>query len=188
VYQWFMAFSDPAGRRVAGNRSVPFGRGRAHPEKSLSSTHAVRYFSSGVRRLALEAPEQRTPRSNSASDRHWAPISRESGGLWWRESRRPLGRFHADLDQAHPLNSAVALSRWRPRRLRRASSSALSSSRWGGIGAHLNPAVSIAFVALRGDFPWRRVPLYVAAQFAGAILATLLLVALLGRRGTAGLT
>lgn len=27
-------------------------------------------------------------------------------------------------------------------------------------GAHLNPAVSMAF-ALRGDFPWRRVPAYV---------------------------
>lgn len=54
-------------------------------------------------------------------------------------------------------------------------------------GAHLNPGVSIAF-ALRGDFPWRRVPAYIAAQFVGAILATLLLVALLGRQGTAGLT
>ena len=54
-------------------------------------------------------------------------------------------------------------------------------------GAHLNPGVSVAF-ALRGDFPWRRVPAYVAAQFAGATLATLLLVALLGRQGTAGLT
>ncbi len=54
-------------------------------------------------------------------------------------------------------------------------------------GAHLNPGVSVAF-ALRGDFPWRRVPAYVAAQFVGAILATLLLVALLGRQGTAGLT
>ena len=54
-------------------------------------------------------------------------------------------------------------------------------------GAHLNPAVSIAF-ALRGDFPWRRVPAYVLAQFVGAIVATLLLVALLGRQGTAGLT
>jgi aquaporin Z len=54
-------------------------------------------------------------------------------------------------------------------------------------GAHLNPAVSIAF-ALRGDFPWGRVPGYVAAQFLGAILATLLLVALIGRQGNAGLT
>jgi len=54
-------------------------------------------------------------------------------------------------------------------------------------GAHLNPGVSLAF-ALRGDFPWRRVPLYLVAQFGGAILATLLLVALLGKQGTAGLT
>jgi aquaporin Z len=54
-------------------------------------------------------------------------------------------------------------------------------------GAHLNPAVSIAF-ALRRDFPWKRVPMYVVAQFAGAVLATLLLWALLGKQGSAGLT
>jgi aquaporin Z len=54
-------------------------------------------------------------------------------------------------------------------------------------GAHLNPAVSLAF-ALRGDFPWRRVPAYVVAQFAGAVLATLLLWALIGKHGSAGLT
>jgi aquaporin Z len=54
-------------------------------------------------------------------------------------------------------------------------------------GAHLNPGVSIAF-AMRGDFPWRRVPAYIVAQFLGAILATLLLWALIGKQGTAGLT
>ena len=54
-------------------------------------------------------------------------------------------------------------------------------------GAHLNPAVSIAF-ALRGDFPWKRVPAYIVAQFLGAILATLLLWALIGKQGSAGLT
>src|SRR5499427_5082030 len=54
-------------------------------------------------------------------------------------------------------------------------------------GAHLNPAVSCAF-ALRGDFPWRRVPAYVVAQCLGAILATLLLWALIGKQGSAGLT
>jgi len=37
-------------------------------------------------------------------------------------------------------------------------------------GAHLNPVVSIAF-ALRGDFPWRRVPGYIVAQLGGASLA-----------------
>src|SRR4051794_15494039 len=41
-------------------------------------------------------------------------------------------------------------------------------------GAHLNPAVSIAF-SLRGDFPWRRVPGYIAVQLVGASLAALLL-------------
>jgi len=54
-------------------------------------------------------------------------------------------------------------------------------------GAHLNPAVSVAF-ALRGDFPWKRVPAYVVAQFIGAVLATLLLWALIGKQGSAGLT
>ena len=54
-------------------------------------------------------------------------------------------------------------------------------------GAHLNPGVSIAF-ALRGDFPWRRIPAYAGAQLIGAILATMVLVALLGSQGTAGLT
>jgi aquaporin Z len=41
-------------------------------------------------------------------------------------------------------------------------------------GAHLNPAVSIAF-ALRGDFPWKRVPAYVVKQLIGATLAALFL-------------
>jgi aquaporin Z len=54
-------------------------------------------------------------------------------------------------------------------------------------GAHLNPAVSLAF-ALRGDFPWKRVPAYIVAQFAGAALAALLLWALIGKQGSAGLT
>ena len=36
-------------------------------------------------------------------------------------------------------------------------------------GAHFNPAISLAF-ALRGEMPWRLVPLYVACQLAGAVL------------------
>ena len=54
-------------------------------------------------------------------------------------------------------------------------------------GAHLNPAVSAAF-ALRGDFPWKRVPAYVVAQCLGAALATLVLWGLIGKHGSAGLT
>ncbi len=54
-------------------------------------------------------------------------------------------------------------------------------------GAHLNPAVSVAFAA-RGDFPWRRVPGYVAVQLLGATLACLVLWALLGKVGMLGAT
>ena len=46
-------------------------------------------------------------------------------------------------------------------------------------GAHLNPAVSISF-ALRGDFPWYRVPFYIVIQLAGAALAGLFLLAIFG--------
>ncbi len=41
-------------------------------------------------------------------------------------------------------------------------------------GAHLNPAVTLAFAA-RGNFPWWRVPGYIVAQFIGAVLACLTL-------------
>jgi aquaporin Z len=46
-------------------------------------------------------------------------------------------------------------------------------------GAHLNPGVSLAF-ALRGDFPWRRVPGYIIIQLIGATLACLFLDAVFG--------
>ena len=46
-------------------------------------------------------------------------------------------------------------------------------------GAHLNPVVSLAF-ALRGDFPWRRLPGYALIQLVGATLACLFLYAVFG--------
>ncbi len=46
-------------------------------------------------------------------------------------------------------------------------------------GAHLNPVVSLAF-ALRGDFPWKRLPGYVVIQLIGATLACLFLDAVFG--------
>ena len=54
-------------------------------------------------------------------------------------------------------------------------------------GAHLNPVVSVAF-ALRREFPWRRVPRYIAAQVAGGLLACLVLWALFGKVGGLGST
>src|SRR5271168_1129449 len=52
-------------------------------------------------------------------------------------------------------------------------------------GAHLNPAVSIAF-ALRRDFPWWRVPGYIVVQLAGATLAALFLHAVINVSATYG--
>ena len=52
-------------------------------------------------------------------------------------------------------------------------------------GAHLNPAVSIAF-SLRGDFPWRRVPGYIVVQLAGAALAAWFLQAVVNVSATYG--
>jgi aquaporin Z len=54
-------------------------------------------------------------------------------------------------------------------------------------GAHLNPVVSLAF-ALRREFPWGRVPLYVVAQVAGGLLACLFLRAVFGTAGGLGST
>lgn len=54
-------------------------------------------------------------------------------------------------------------------------------------GAHLNPAVTLAF-AVRRNFPWRRVPGYVLAQMIGGIAAALFLRAMFGTVGTLGAT
>lgn len=54
-------------------------------------------------------------------------------------------------------------------------------------GAHLNPAVTFAF-ALRGAFPWRRVPAYWLAELTGAVSAALLLRSLLGNVEHVGMT
>lgn len=54
-------------------------------------------------------------------------------------------------------------------------------------GAHLNPAVTLAF-ALRRNFPWRRVPGYIGAQMVGGIAAALFLRAMFGTIGALGAT
>jgi aquaporin Z len=54
-------------------------------------------------------------------------------------------------------------------------------------GAHLNPAVTISF-ALRGNFPWTRVPMYIAGQLVGAVLAAGFLRGMFGNIGNLGAT
>ena len=54
-------------------------------------------------------------------------------------------------------------------------------------GAHINPAVTLAF-ALARHFPWKEVPLYWVAQLLGAALACLVLRQLLGPVADMGMT
>ena len=54
-------------------------------------------------------------------------------------------------------------------------------------GAHINPAVTLAFALCR-HFPWKRVPFYIVAQLAGAAAAGLTLLAILGDVANMGAT
>jgi aquaporin Z len=54
-------------------------------------------------------------------------------------------------------------------------------------GAHLNPAVTLAF-ALRRDFPWKRVPGYMMGQVIGGVGAAIFLRAMFGTVGALGAT
>lgn len=54
-------------------------------------------------------------------------------------------------------------------------------------GAHLNPAVTLAF-AVRRNFPWLRVPGYLAGQVAGGIGAAVFLRIMFGTAGALGAT
>jgi len=54
-------------------------------------------------------------------------------------------------------------------------------------GAHLNPAVTLAF-AVRRNFPWHRVPGYIVAQVIGGVAAALFLRAMFGTVGALGAT
>lgn len=54
-------------------------------------------------------------------------------------------------------------------------------------GAHINPAVTVAF-ALRGDFKWVHVPLYWLSQFLGAVAAAASIYAVFGLHKDLGAT
>lgn len=54
-------------------------------------------------------------------------------------------------------------------------------------GAHLNPAVTLAFTLTR-HFPWRKVPLFILAQVSGATLAAGMLRLMFGMTGDPGVT
>ena len=50
-------------------------------------------------------------------------------------------------------------------------------------GNHINPAVTVALAA-SGQFPWRKVPEYIAAQLVGAAIGSLAIIGVLGDRAS----
>ena len=54
-------------------------------------------------------------------------------------------------------------------------------------GAHLNPAVTLAFATGR-NFPWREVPAYVGAQVGAAVVASAAILGLIGSEASLGAT
>jgi len=54
-------------------------------------------------------------------------------------------------------------------------------------GAHLNPAVTLAFATAR-SFPWREVPAYLTAQVLAAVVASLAVLGLIGGEASLGAT
>jgi glycerol uptake facilitator protein len=50
-------------------------------------------------------------------------------------------------------------------------------------GCHINPAVTVGLAAA-GKFSWRQVPAYIAAQVTGAIIGSLAIIAVLGKRAS----
>lgn len=50
-------------------------------------------------------------------------------------------------------------------------------------GCHINPAVTVGLAAA-GKFSWRQVPAYIAAQVTGAVIGTLAILAVLGKKAS----
>src|ERR1017187_4042955 len=136
-------------------------------------------------------PEDTAAGVRSGPEPSWARNFRDASRWWRRTFAEVLGTFLLVLGG---VGSSVAMSVTGMPISRTAAVTVPGLTVMAVIlfmgkvgGAHLNPVVSIAF-ALRGAFPWRRVPAYVLAQRAGGVLACLFLWAVFGRPGTFGAT
>ena len=140
---------------------------------------------------AAERHLERMPTAHLAREAWWVSRFQDPALEWRRILSEVLGTFLLVLAGAGPgvVSAASHVEIGRGAAVAAPGLTVLAVILFMGAvsGAHLNPAVSIAF-ALRRDFPWRRVPGYVLAQLAGATLAVLFLAAMFGQVGSLGAT
>lgn len=111
------------------------------------------------------------------------------------EGRRLVAEFWGTLLLTLVATSAAAMHKVQPDEVSAAAAAIAPGAMvlaviyfMGSVsGAHINPAVTLAF-ALRRNFPWIRVPGYIAAQLLGAVAAAALVALILGSHGSLGAT
>ncbi len=111
------------------------------------------------------------------------------------EGRRLIAEFWGTLLLTLVATGALALHKLNPNEVSSAAAAVAPGAMvmtviyfMGSVsGAHVNPAVTIAF-ALRRNFPWVRVPGYIVAQLAGAVCGAFLIFELVGSQAVLGAT
>lgn len=135
--------------------------------------------------------EETWPGVDTGREPEWAQNFRDTSRWWRRVFAEMLGTFLLVLGGvgSHVAASVTGVPISRAAAVTVPGLTVMAAILFMGKvgGAHLNPVVSIAF-ALRRDFPWRRVPGYIASQVVGGLLACLFLWAVLGRHGDFGAT
>lgn len=132
---------------------------------------------------ALQAAEKATRLTGSAAPSQFNDPSRE----WRRLFAELLGTFLGVLatvaaqmaHHAYPHDVTLAMALVTPG----IATTVLIYTLGSVSGAHINPVVTLAF-AVRGNFPWGRVPGYLAAQFVGAVAAEAAARLMFGPSGT----
>lgn len=127
-----------------------------------------------------EAPHDRARRDFENPSKEWRRIFAETWGTFLLVLVAAGGAIAADADPGTYSHEAAVVA---PGVIVMAVIYFLGSVS----GAHINPAVTLAF-ALRGNFPWYRVPWYVIAQLVGGIAAAIFLRAIHGIAGDLGAT
>ena len=136
-------------------------------------------------RRTAEKDEVRS--TESAETEHW------QGAVI--EGRRLIAEFWGTLLLTLVATAAAAMHKLQPDEVSAAAAAIAPGAMvlaaiyfMGSVsGAHINPAVTFAF-ALRQNFPWVRVPGYIAAQVLGAVAGAVLVAAMLGSHGSLGVT